>query len=73
MGWQGLGGVATYREGSEHFNYVESKIGALKMQVGWQGLGGIASPKEGSEHKHLNYVWNLYRSPENVGWLAGSR
>ena len=43
------------------------------MQVGWQGLGGIASPKEGSEHEHLNYVWNLYRSPENVGGLAGSR
>ena len=23
--------------------------------------------------EHLNYVWNLYRSPENAGWLAGSR
>ena len=43
------------------------------MQVGWQGLGGIASPKEGSEHEHLNYVGNLYRSPENAGGLAGSR
>ena len=43
------------------------------MQVGWQGLGRLASPREGSEHDHLNYVWNLYRSHDNVGGLAGSR
>ena len=38
--------------------------------MGWQGLGRVASPREGSER--LNYVWNLYRSPENSGGLAGS-
>ena len=47
--------------------------GALKIQVGWQGLGGVASHREGSVLEHLNYVWNLYRSPDNVGGLAGSR
>ena len=41
------------------------------MQVGWQGQGRVASLREGSEC--LNYVLNLYRSPENVGGLAGSR
>ena len=48
-------------------------IVALKMQVGWQGLGRVASRREGSILEHLNYVWNLYMSSENVGGLAGSR
>ena len=41
--------------------------------MGWQGLGRVASRREGSVLEHLNYVWNLYMSPENVGGLAGSR
>ena len=40
------------------------------MQVDWQGLGRVVRPREGSEF--FNYVWNLYRSSENVGGLAGS-
>ena len=71
MDWQGQGRVASPREGSRQIFGIY--IGALKMQVGWQVLGRVANPREGSEHEHLNYVRNLYRSPENVGWLAGSR
>ena len=41
------------------------------MQVDWQGLGRVVSPREFSEF--LNYVWNLCRSPENVGRLASPR
>ena len=71
VGWQGQGRAASPREGSRLIFGIY--IGALKMQVGWQGVGRVANPREGSEHEHINYVWNLYRSPENVGGLAGSR
>ena len=71
MGWQGLGRVASPREGRRTIFGIY--IVALKMQVGWQGLGRVASRREGSVLEHLNYVWNLYMSPENVGGLAGSR
>ena len=71
MGWQGKGRVGSPRKGSRIIFGIY--IGALKMQVGWQGLGRVASCREGSILEHLNYVWNLYMSPENVGGLAGSR
>ena len=45
VGWQGLGRVASPREGSEHLNYVWNLY--RKMQVGWQGLGGVAGSSWG--------------------------
>ena len=71
VGWQGLGRVASLRKGSRIIFGIY--VRALKMQVGWQTLGRVASSREGSEHDHLNYVWNSYRSHDNVGGLAGSR
>ena len=40
MGWRGIDGVASRREGSRIMLGIYKR--ALKMQVGWQGLGGVA-------------------------------
>ena len=48
VGWQGLGRVASPREGSKIIFGIY--IGALKMQVGWQGLGGVVGSRLSCEH-----------------------
>ena len=45
--WQGLGGVASPREGSRIRLGIYNR--ALKMQVGWQGLGGVAGSRWGGK------------------------
>ena len=57
MGWRGLDGVASPREGSRIMLGIYKR--ALKMQVGWQGLGGVAGSGWGASPREVNEHYNF--------------